>query len=1166
MLILCSRTHLEKEVNHCDEVPEVFDLVATGLQEGKDQDNEDVEATSDENDSESSDEEGGMGYMFEVQHQQESTENIPDDIKSPVDQLLSIPRKEALQDESLYASQFPPSNEELSSFCQEDEISDEALLRLLESYETTSGGLTHHSSSNTPGQREESHHPHTPAAPSPAPYPSPYLQPFTPSKKSTPGKYLYLPTLDLSSRPLCIPEAFPEITNLKPNTFVWRHLSDKANCSEFLTKLRRCKCISFELVFDSIPLSPGHGGVPHAIVNRAWAPMISWRRSMQQGSKSGTRGSGPQPSDQLLVGIAICFGDEVGYYLPLPKIPPLLSLPIKKNDDKKPATLQHLPNSTPTLCSLPESALILICRFVGFGKILHKCLGLYPSDYSQEESFISSLRGGGYVHETNPLLIVSKKWAELGRRCLRYEWMRGQCLEWRLLGKIMNSSSITKVSTEMKDKLICLRERDILVNGFIEDPTVARSLLEIDETTTAPALQPPHRHPSLTTTTSSLHSNHMNNMSSNIKEACFKAIHIFRTMGELENSLKSHHLWSTFLNIEMPLCYTVADAELNGIPINTIFWTDLRQDLNDRVKMIEYFFRETQGMNFSLSNPRDISKLKLQLGPAGAAGGGTGGGTTGIGSGSGSQSVALCLMDGEGDDNDNDNDVIIQNTSDAESTTEATTHVPLVLQLVQEWRSHTRILPLCNLILQNRCHPYGTGGSNSCSNDSIDRTRGKYHSIGTETGRLIITSPPLQQVPHSCTYLPSLRESLHKELQRSPRQSMPDLIQFLNKKAVTGEAEWVRVTKMKQNLSVSSSEHDPYNHLYSDNGMMSSSSSPATSCATTTGKLVAITSTPINKFVIQTSRNSSTPTLLDMWRGAGFPYQEEDGKNILGVMVNINNKIFSYPADQVFRLQAPIVPHHTEVTQVKLSLTQQQQRQQQHHTSSNLFSSLTQSTSAVIPPTYGSTPTPIPTTLPVPVPPKITLNPRDGFRASPGNVFIASDYSQIELRIFAHFAMDPHLSDAFIRHEEEDIFLSIASQWKSKPIKNISKEERNLVKQLCYALLYGAGSQTVAKNASCTIQEAEFMIRNFLECYSGIQKFIQEVKKRCRVHGFVETMLGRKRHLPKIRSADRKDRARAERQAVNTVCQGSAADLIKVNSLSFSPSSFSHATTTITVT
>ena len=1046
--LICSRKHIEKEANRCDEILEASDLISP--QEEEEEEYEEVEVTSDENDSVSSDEEGGMGYMFEVQNQVESTEKDLDMEEKVDDQFISLPTGESVQNESFYASQCPPSNEEVSSFCHDDGISDEALLRLLESFETTGGGSTLQCSHQTPGNKVEeveqtdlSHH-------SPA-YPSPYLQPFTPSKKSTPGKYLYLPTLD-TCPPLSIPESFPEISQLKANTFSWRHTADNTNCLDFLTKLRCCKCISFELVFDSIPFSPG--GLSYSVVSRAWAPMVSWRRSLQ-GSK-GSRGGSDQLLSLMLVGISICFGDEVGYYLPLPKIPPLLSVPILE----KKSTTQSLPNNSLTLSSLPESTLIMICRFVGFGKILHKSLGLYPPEYSQRS------------HESNPLLTVSKKWAELSRRCLRYEWMRGQCLEWRLLGKIMNSSSITKVSSEMKDQLICLRERDVILNGFIEDPTIARSLLEIDET----------NHSSLPSTkqpSSSLHSNHL----SNIKEACFKAISVFRTMGELENTLKSNRLWSTFLNIEMPLCYTVADAELNGIPIDSIFWTDLRQDLTDRVKMIEYFFRETQGMNFNLSNPKDISQLKCQIGSAGT----------------GSQSTLSLTADENG----------LELNSDDISESESTPH--LLLQLVQEWRSHSRILPLCNLILQNRCRPYGS--------DAIDRTRGKYHSIGTETGRLIITSPPLQQVPHSCTYLPSLRESLHKELQRS-KSSMSliqfkNFIQFLNQKAVIGEAEWVRVTKMRQpivssNLHVSSSSCQ----LYSDNGMTSWSN--ATSC--TTGKLVAITSTPINQFVIH--EHSSTPTLFEMWRGAGFPYQEQDGRDILGVMVNINNKIFSYPADQVFRLQAPIVPDHTEVTQVKLSSTKTNSK----HPS--------QSASA-------STPPVIDTVLS-----RITLNPRDGFRASPGCVFIASDYSQIELRIFAHFAMDPKLYDAFIR--KEDIFLSIASQWKSKSISDISQSERNAVKQLCYALLYGAGPHKVAVDAHCTVHEAELMIQNFLQYYSGIQKFISEVKKRCRTNGFVETMLGRKRHLPKIRSVDRKDRARAERQAVNTVCQGSAADLIKV--------------------
>ncbi|CAE7596479.1 TEB, partial [Symbiodinium microadriaticum] len=161
-----------------------------------------------------------------------------------------------------------------------------------------------------------------------------------------------------------------------------------------------------------------------------------------------------------------------------------------------------------------------------------------------------------------------------------------------------------------------------------------------------------------------------------------------------------------------------------------------------------------------------------------------------------------------------------------------------------------------------------------------------------------------------------------------------------------------------------------------------------------------------------------------------------------------------------------------------------------------------------------------------------------------GYVLLASDYAQIELRILAHFAMDAKLCAAF--DSSSDIFAGIAAQWTGTPVDGISKDDRNRMKQICYALLYGAGPAKVAADAGCSIPEAEGLMRGFMTCYPGIKTFMNQVKNSCRSKGYVETLLGRRRHLRGISSANRKDRARAERQAVNTVCQGSAADLIKL--------------------
>lgn len=980
--------------------------------------------TTSDSSSSSSSEEMMMGYMYEIKTNNNNNET-------------SMKLPSAVSDCDIYATQLPAIVDE---HIPEEEISDEALLQLMENFDAKKQHTTTSTSINMTTEVEENQQNENISEKTPwrkvekthfTPYLSPYLQPFTPSKCSTPGRYLYLPSLDDTSNHQLSSSNKKKNISQQPNqlkTFYWKHLSERQNCHEFLNKLQECNSFSFELVFDSIPFSSN--GLSRAIVSRAWAPMISSCHTSTSTIQDSKGNQNTLNLPEMLVGISLCFGDDVGYYLPLPKILPLLSF-------NQPQTPRIETRRIPGLDTLPDRAMILICRYVGFGSILHKCPGLYPTETNWN-----------FLLNSNPLFLVSRSWAECSRRSLRYEWMRGQCLEWRLLGKIMNSTKFCKIGFNIKEKIICLRERDVIVHGSIQDPCIAQILLEMEP--------------------SRISSNFIKSSNKNhIKEACYLAINTFHCMIELEQKLLIHQLWSTFITIEMPLCHTVADAELHGIPINTSFFVDLRQDLNDRIKLIENFFYITQGIQFNLTNHKDITQLKKKL------------------------------------------------------QLEEENHP--ILQIIQEWRSHTRMLPLCNLILNHRCRPYGY---------YIDRTRGKYHSIGTETGRLIITSPPLQQIPHSCSYIPPKRASIHTEI-RKAKLLNSNFIKDVNRKASSGEFEWVRVTKMMQNKSLNDLyESDFYtNNEMKPNNIISSSS---------TGRLISITSTSIDKIFIpvphhientstSTSTSSSTISLLELWKQAGYHQyststsstnnDDEDNQDILGVLVNINNKVYSYPADQVFRLQSSIIPDPNETLQLHSSLNIQQQQppQQQQQPIENIS--------------------------------KIILNPRDGFQATPGYIFISSDYSQIELRLFAHFAMDKKLYDAFIH--DEDVFKSIASQWKSKDIHSITDIERNSVKQLCYALLYGAGPNKVAIDANCSLQEAELMIENFLKYYSGIPKFISEVKKRCRINGYVETMLGRKRHLPHIRSLDKKERLKAERQAVNTVCQGSAADLIKVFVLVF---------------
>lgn len=153
---------------------------------------------------------------------------------------------------------------------------------------------------------------------------------------------------------------------------------------------------------------------------------------------------------------------------------------------------------------------------------------------------------------SNPLLTVSRRWAARARHALRLEWLAGRCIEWRLLNEVMTSEQITKVAVDMKGKVLVLRERDVLVRGYMEDPQLANSFLatgrpesEGDVGHTPEFLLPlpavVHLPPSLPPTSANI----------NMVKTCHVAVATMRVMSSLEVELKKSSLFETFINIEM---------------------------------------------------------------------------------------------------------------------------------------------------------------------------------------------------------------------------------------------------------------------------------------------------------------------------------------------------------------------------------------------------------------------------------------------------------------------------------------------------------------------------------------------------------------------------------------------------------------------------------------
>jgi DNA polymerase-1 len=168
---------------------------------------------------------------------------------------------------------------------------------------------------------------------------------------------------------------------------------------------------------------------------------------------------------------------------------------------------------------------------------------------------------------------------------------------------------------------------------------------------------------------------------------------------------------------------------------------------------------------------------------------------------------------------------------------------------------------------------------------------------------------------------------------------------------------------------------------------------------------------------------------------------------------------------------------------------------------------------------------------------------REAFVAEDGHLLLSADYSQIELRVLAHLSGDPTLIDTFRRGEDVHDRTSREVFGPLSPIP--PEEQRRVAKMVNYALLYGKTAFSLARDIGVTRKEAESFIEAYFARYPRVRSFIDETIAKARETGQVRTLLGRLRRLPDLRSKNFPVRMEAERQAMNTPVQGSAADLIK---------------------
>jgi DNA polymerase-1 len=174
---------------------------------------------------------------------------------------------------------------------------------------------------------------------------------------------------------------------------------------------------------------------------------------------------------------------------------------------------------------------------------------------------------------------------------------------------------------------------------------------------------------------------------------------------------------------------------------------------------------------------------------------------------------------------------------------------------------------------------------------------------------------------------------------------------------------------------------------------------------------------------------------------------------------------------------------------------------------------------------------------------------RRAFVAQPGWLFLAADYSQVELRVLAHICQDPALLDAFRRGQ--DIHATTAAAVYNIPLDQVSSDQRRFAKSVNFGLLYGMSAFRLARESDLTLGEAEQFVAGYFDSFPRVRDYLQDTIQQARERGWVETVLGRRRRFPMLMgtSRDRTSilaRQRAEREAVNFPIQGTAADIIKI--------------------
>lgn len=169
---------------------------------------------------------------------------------------------------------------------------------------------------------------------------------------------------------------------------------------------------------------------------------------------------------------------------------------------------------------------------------------------------------------------------------------------------------------------------------------------------------------------------------------------------------------------------------------------------------------------------------------------------------------------------------------------------------------------------------------------------------------------------------------------------------------------------------------------------------------------------------------------------------------------------------------------------------------------------------------------------------------KTAFSTGEGSVFLAVDYSQIELRLLAHLSGDEHLVRAF--NEGEDFHAETAARVFGVPVSEVTPDLRSRAKAVNFGIVYGQQAYGLSQSLHISMAEARDMIDRYYEAYPGVRTFLDNVVARAKQTGYAETMYGRRRHIPELKAKNPQLRGFGERTAMNHPMQGTAADIIKI--------------------